>query len=250
MTLVNLDIRRRMVVTALAAGLGFAFLAGQGGNAAEAASAQNQAADVQTAFMANAEQVRAGANLTPNRSAQREPIAPAVVAVEAPKEETKAPEQAPPPPPEKPKEVAPVAGLNETQMNNAKKIVETAKGMGLGKRAQAIAIATAMQESNLYNLGNPTYEVSLGLADGGRVGWDHDSVGLFQQRPVSGWGSPENIMKPEYAAHSFLSRLVAVPGWEDMALTYAAQAVQVSAYPDAYAKHESRANEVVDAFNQ
>jgi hypothetical protein len=164
-------------------------------------------------------------------------------------EEAKPAEQAPPPPPAQPKEVAPVAGLTQTQMTNAKKIVETAKGMGLGKRAQVIAIATAMQESNLYNLGNPSYDVSLGMSDGGRVGWDHDSVGLFQQRPVSGWGTPENIMKPEYATHSFLSRLINVPGWDQMELTYAAQAVQVSAFPEAYAKHESNATTVVDAFN-
>jgi hypothetical protein len=237
-----------MLATALAAGLGFAFLAGQGGNAAAADSANTQAAGAQTALVASAETVRAGANQATNRSLPaREIIAPAVPKVETVKQETQA---APAPQaPEKPKEVAPVAGLSQTQMENAKKIVETAKGMGLGKRAQVIAIATAMQESNLYNLGNPTYEESLSMADGGRVGYDHDSVGLFQQRPVSGWGSAENIMKPEYAARAFLSRLVDVPGWDQMALTYAAQAVQVSAYPEAYAPHEGDATAVVDALN-
>jgi hypothetical protein len=243
-----------MFVSVLAAGLGFAFLAGHGSSAA-AADAHNEAAGARIALVASAEQVRAKANLTPNRSVQaRDAIAPAVSKVEpvmeaAKSEEAKPAEQAPPPPPAQPKEVAPVAGLTQTQMTNAKKIVETAKGMGLGKRAQVIAIATAMQESNLYNLGNPSYDVSLGMSDGGRVGWDHDSVGLFQQRPVSGWGTPENIMKPEYATHSFLSRLINVPGWDQMELTYAAQAVQVSAFPEAYAKHESNATTVVDAFN-
>jgi len=247
MTLVNnFDQRRMALSVALAAGLGLAFLAAQGGTAAAADSQ----AGAHTALVANAEQVRVEAGQAANRSLP----ARAVLAAEAPQAEVspkpaEPPAPAPAPEPEKPKQVAPVAGLDQAQMNNAKKIVETAKGMGLGKRAQVIAVATAMQESNLYNLGNPGYEVSIGMADGGRVGFDHDSVGLFQQRPVSGWGTPENIMKPEYATKSFLSRLVAVSGWEGMALTDAAQAVQVSAYPDAYAKHEGRATEVVDAFS-
>jgi hypothetical protein len=73
-------------------------------------------------------------------------------------------------------------------------------------------------------------------------------VGLFQQRPQSGWGTVKNLMKPEYAAEQFLKALVQVPGWENMPLTYAAQAVQVSAFPEAYAKHETRATEIVSAF--
>ncbi len=248
-TLVNLDNRRKMFATALAAGLGFAFLAGQSGAAAAAGRADKPVAEASQALVASAEQVRAEANLTANRSLpSRELVAPAVATVAAAKKEAEIAAQAAPQAPEKPKDVAPVAGLTQTQMNNAKKIVDTAKGMGLGKRAQVIAIATAMQESNLYNLGNPDYQETVAMADGGRVGYDHDSVGLFQQRPVSGWGAPDDIMKPEYAAHSFLSRLVEVPGWDQMELTYAAQAVQVSAYPEAYAPHESDATAVVDAL--
>jgi hypothetical protein len=248
MTLVkNLDQRRKALGVVLTVGLGSAFLAGQGG----ASAAADHQASAHTALVANAEQVRVVAGEAASRSLPaRAVIAAEAPAVQAPPKPADLPAPAAAPEPEKPKEVAPVAGLDQTQMNNAKKIVETAKGMGLGKRAQVIAVATAMQESNLYNLGNPGYEVSLGMADGGRVGFDHDSVGLFQQRPVSGWGTPENIMKPEYATRSFLSRLVDIAGWEGMALTDAAQAVQVSAYPYAYAKHEGRATEVVDAFNR
>ena len=33
-----------------------------------------------------------------------------------------------------------------------------------------------------------------------------------------------------------------------MPLTYAAQAVQVSAFPEAYAKHEGRAQQIADAL--
>ena len=79
------------------------------------------------------------------------------------------------------------------------------------------------------------------------VGWDHDSVGIFQQRPSSGWGTVANLMRPAYAAEQFYRALAKVPNWWTMALTQAAQAVQVSAYPYAYAKHEARATQVVGA---
>jgi hypothetical protein len=79
-------------------------------------------------------------------------------------------------------------------------------------------------------------------------GSDHDSVGLFQQRPSSGWGSVANLMDPNYAATAFYKALVRVQGWQSMALTWAAQAVQVSAYPYAYGPHESQAQAVVDAL--
>lgn len=100
-------------------------------------------------------------------------------------------------------------------------------------RGQIIAVATAMQESNLRNLGH------LGEDN------DHDSLGLFQQRPSQGWGTPEQIMNPEYASGRFYDKLLTIPNWQALPLTVAAQAVQVSAYPDAYAKHEPDASAIV-----
>lgn len=100
-------------------------------------------------------------------------------------------------------------------------------------RGWVIAVATAVQESGLRNLGH------LGEAN------DHDSLGLFQQRPNQGWGTPEQLMDPEYAAGRFYDKLITVAGWQIMPLTQAAQAVQVSAYPDAYAKHEAAASVLV-----
>jgi murein DD-endopeptidase MepM/ murein hydrolase activator NlpD len=97
-----------------------------------------------------------------------------------------------------------------------------------------IAIATALQESVLTNLPN------LGAKN------DHDSVGLFQQRPSQGWGTVEQIMDPAYSSTKFYEHLIKVPGWESMPLTDAAQAVQKSAYPDAYAKHEPLAADIVN----
>jgi hypothetical protein len=86
--------------------------------------------------------------------------------------------------------------------------------MDVPPRGWVIAIATALQESYLRNLGH------LG------PGNDHDSLGLFQQRPSQGWGTPEQIMNPEYASRRFYEKLLQVPDWQAVALTEAAQAVQ------------------------
>jgi len=132
-------------------------------------------------------------------------------------------------------------------MNNAKKIVDTAKSMGLDQRAQTIAMATAMQESNLHNLASTVIPESHEYTDEGE-GSDHDSVGLFQQR--QNWGDTKDLMTPETSTRKFLEALVQVPGWEKLPVTVAAQKVQVSAYPDAYAKHEARATQIVDTLNK
>jgi hypothetical protein len=123
--------------------------------------------------------------------------------------------------------------LGEEQVGNAKAIIAATKKAGMDERAAVIAIGTSLQESKLENLGH------LGAAN------DHDSQGLFQQRPSSGWGTPEQITDPEYATTAFLKGLKQVDGWRDMPLTDAAQKVQVSAYPDAYAKWEQQAADLV-----
>ncbi|GIF40563.1 M23 family metallopeptidase [Actinoplanes xinjiangensis] len=120
------------------------------------------------------------------------------------------------------------------QIRNAAIIINVGADMSLPPRAWVIAVATAMQESNLNNLGH------LGERN------DHDSQGLFQQRPSSGWGSPKQVRDPIYASTKFYAKLKTVRGWEKMALTRAAQAVQISAYPDAYAKHEPVATQIVN----
>lgn len=145
-----------------------------------------------------------------------------------------------------PADPVPVAGLDQIQMNNALRIVQTGQAMGLPKRAYVIAVATAMQESQLRNLASTRIPESYQYNAEGE-GSDHDSVGLFQQRPSAGWGHVSQLMDPNYAAMAFYSALLRVPGWESMELTWAAQRVQVSAYPYAYAKHEPRATEIVDA---
>ena len=120
------------------------------------------------------------------------------------------------------------------QIRNAAIIINVGADLKMPPRAWVIAIATSMQESRLTNLGN------LGSRN------DHDSLGLFQQRPSSGWGTPKQIMDPVYASTKFYNKLKTVEGWETLPLTTAAQRVQVSAYPDAYAKHEPLATQIVN----
>ncbi|MGH8882794.1 MAG: M23 family metallopeptidase, partial [Stackebrandtia sp.] len=119
------------------------------------------------------------------------------------------------------------------QVDNAVTIYTVGAERDLPSRAMVIATATALQESTLHN-----YDTAV----------DHDSLGLFQQRPSQGWGTPEQLTDPEYAAGAFYDSLLEVTGWETLPITDAAQAVQKSAYPDAYASHESQAERIVDAI--
>jgi hypothetical protein len=115
--------------------------------------------------------------------------------------------------------------LTPEQAGNAETIAAVGLARGLPDRAVTIALATALQESKLRNL------------DHG----DADSVGLFQQRPSQGWGKAADLQRPTYAAARFYEVLVTVRGWRTRPLTVVAQAVQRSAYPDAYAQWESTA---------
>ncbi|MDG4804282.1 M23 family metallopeptidase [Micromonospora sp. WMMD980] len=137
------------------------------------------------------------------------------------------------------------AEYGEGQLRNAAVIIKVGQDMKLPARGWVIALATAMQESALRNLANSTVPASLALPHEG-VGSDHDSLGLFQQRP--GWGSVEQRMTPSYTARKFYQKMVKVPNWERRPLTVVAQRVQVSAFPDAYAKHEELAGRIVDAL--
>ncbi|MET0414644.1 MAG: hypothetical protein ABW022_01315 [Actinoplanes sp.] len=149
--------------------------------------------------------------------------------------------------PVKPRRPRPVAGLDQTQMDNAKIIVDVGLELKMPRRALVVALATAMQESNLYNLASDVLPESTQYPHQGS-GSDHDSVGLFQQRPSSGWGTVAELMRPSYAARAFYTALNEIPGWQDMSVTAAAQAVQISAFPDAYAQHEDRASTVAAAL--
>jgi LysM repeat protein len=182
--------------------------------------------------------------------------APALIVVQVPKKPavlaTKAPAANPAPvtqasaPAPAPEATAsggvgqPVAGsitpLNDERRANAQVIISVGRELGVPDYGIVIALATAMQESSLRN-----------------INWgDRDSVGLYQQRPSSGWGSVEQIMDAGYATRLFFGGpqnpnkgktrgLLDITNWQSMTLTEAAQRVQISAFPKAYAKWEPSA---------
>lgn len=127
------------------------------------------------------------------------------------------------------------AELATDQAANAALISGEAVKRGLPPRAATIALATAMQESKLRNI---RYGDEAGP----------DSRGLFQQRPSQGWGTEEQVMDPHYASGAFYAALVKVPDYEGLEITAAAQQVQRSAFPRAYAQHEGMARAFASAL--
>lgn len=122
--------------------------------------------------------------------------------------------------------------LSVEQAENAALITAVSVRRGMPARAATIALATAYQESKLYNLESG----------------DRDSAGLFQQRPSQGWGTRAQVTNPYYAANAFYDALDKVDGYEGMRVTEAAQEVQRSGYPEAYAEHEADARVLASAL--
>lgn len=118
------------------------------------------------------------------------------------------------------------------QTDNAATIVARVVARGLPRRAAVIAISTVIVESRLVNV---------------RHG-DRDSLGLYQQRPSQGWGSPAQVLNPAAATDTFLDRLTGVSGWIALPPGHAAQQVQRSAFPDRYAPQEPAAAALVERF--
>jgi hypothetical protein len=118
------------------------------------------------------------------------------------------------------------------QTQDASIIAAVGYRLGLPDHAVTIALAAALAETQLRNLNHG----------------DLDSLGLFQQRPSQGWGTPAQVMDPGHATVAFYQHLVKIPGWSSMAVTEAAQRVQHSATPTAYALWESRARSLAQAF--
>ncbi|MCX5423427.1 heavy metal transporter [Streptomyces sp. NBC_00078] len=108
------------------------------------------------------------------------------------------------------------------QAVNAATIAAVGTGRGMPERAVTIALATSLQESGLRNIEHG----------------DRDSIGLFQQRPSQGWGTRKQILDPTYAAGVFYQHLAKVRDYPKLPLTVAAQRVQRSGFPEAYARHE------------
>ncbi len=143
------------------------------------------------------------------------------------------------------------------QAANAKVIItEASKIPGVTKDAVIVALMAALTESGLQNYANSTVPESLTYPHDA-VGSDHDSVGFWQMRP--GWGTVKNLRDPAYQVRAFFGGpsgpnkgtprgLLDIPGWDTMPKGNAAQAVEVSAFPDRYAKNEPVATAVLQRF--
>jgi len=128
---------------------------------------------------------------------------------------------------------SPPVELTVVQLHHSATINAVGLSRDVPERGRIIAVATAYQESSLRNQDNG----------------DRDSVGLFQQRPSQGWGTKDQILDPIYASEKFYDALVQVDNWQNLPLTQAAQAVQQSAHPDAYAKWEPQATTLVRSLS-
>ncbi|GGA16146.1 hypothetical protein GCM10011333_18980 [Sediminivirga luteola] len=150
--------------------------------------------------------------------------------------------------------------LNRTQLTHAATIIESGSSIdGITRDGLVIALMAALTESTLRMLSNTSaYPESADYPNDGD-GSDHDSLGLFQMRPQSGWGTVAELMDPVYQAQAFFGGptgpnhpsprgLLDIPGWEEMDKGEAAQAVEVSAYPDRYRNYEPVAETILSTL--
>lgn len=151
------------------------------------------------------------------------------------------------------------ANLTARQLSVARGYISVGKQLGVPRDGQIIAIMMALQESSLRVLANANVPASLRFPHDG-VGSDHDSLGTAQQRPAAGWGTVEQLMDPTYNVRAFYGGpsgpnhgsppgLLDVLGWQSMDKGQAAQAVQVSAFPELYARWEPEATAIVDLLD-
>ncbi len=142
------------------------------------------------------------------------------------------------------------AGLRRAQLVNAATVIAVGNRMGIPRHGIVIGLAVASQESRFLNYANDGRGDDLAYSQRGieaslnlphqAVGTDHGSLGIFQQQ-WPWWGNMAELMDPATATEKFYTALLEVAGWEQMPVTVAGQAVQRSAYPDAYADDEALA---------
>lgn len=153
----------------------------------------------------------------------------------------------------------PSVNLTARQAAVAEDYISIGKQLGVPRDGKVIAIMMALQESSLRVLANANVPASLSYAHDG-VGSDHDSLGSAQQRPAAGWGTVEQLMDSAYNVRAFYGGpsgpnhgsprgLLDIRGWQSMTKGQAAQAVQVSAFPELYARWEAEATAIVEALD-
>ncbi|GGL48789.1 hypothetical protein GCM10011575_03480 [Microlunatus endophyticus] len=149
--------------------------------------------------------------------------------------------------------------LDHTQLERAATIIAVGNSENIPANGQVIALMAALTESTLRVLANPTaVPQSVNYPNDGD-GSDHDSLGLFQMRPSTGWGSVANLMDPVWSSRAFYggpdgpnhgspAGLLDVPNWQNLSLGAAAQAVEVSQYPDRYANYQPVAEKIASTL--
>lgn len=150
--------------------------------------------------------------------------------------------------------------LDRTQLTHAATIVKVGgRTPGVGQDGVLVALMAALTESSLRMLANTSaWPQSARFPNDGNGG-DHDSLGLFQMRPLAGWGTVAELMNSTYQARAFFGGddgpnhgsphgLRDIPGWRSLPKGAAAQAVEVSAFPDRYARFEPVAEQILDAL--
>lgn len=152
--------------------------------------------------------------------------------------------------------------LDRTQLERAAAIITGGSGIeGINEEAIIISLMAALTESTLRQLANVGTYPESGDYDNDGDGSDHDSLGLFQMRPQSGWGTVEELMDVDYQVEAFFGGptgpnypsprgLLDIPGWEEMERGEVAQAVEVSAHPERYANWEPVALDIVEALDR
>lgn len=120
------------------------------------------------------------------------------------------------------------------QASTAATMIGVVSTRGLPERAAVLVLAAGLQESKLRNI--PSGQ------------GDRDSIGVLQQRPSQGWGTPAELANVRYATGAFLDKLVKVRSWRTRDLATVVQAVQISADASAYSQHEPQAQAMADAL--
>lgn len=150
--------------------------------------------------------------------------------------------------------------LTKTQLTHAATIIQVGSQIeGVNRDALQIALMAALTESSLQMLANTSVYPNSGTYPHDGDASDHDSLGLFQMRPQAGWGTIAQLMDPTYQARAFFGGptgpnhpsprgLLDIPGWQTLTKGEAAQAVEVSAYPDRYANYEPVADHILNTL--
>ncbi|MFT4123712.1 MAG: M23 family metallopeptidase [Microbacteriaceae bacterium] len=152
--------------------------------------------------------------------------------------------------------------LGKTQLTRAATIITVGgQTSGVGRPSVVIALMAALTESRLRMLANTSAYPESGDYDNDGNGSDHDSLGLFQMRPASGWGTVSELMDATYQTRAFYGGptgpnypsprgLLDIPGWQSLDPGEAAQAVEVSAYPDRYQNYQPVAEAILTVLTR